>query len=534
MGPDQGHTRHQKPYHCGRWAVFNAIFAFAMLCLMPSMASAQTTYSNTTSGAVSNLNTCASPLVRTFIVVTAYTVRDVDIGTLISHPQRGELRITLRSPVGTTARVFDRTGGAADNINALFNDEGTTTIAAYTTNDALAPAPPPYQRNIIPSVALNVFDGENALGTWQIEICDNVAANSGTFVRADLTITGSADLSLAKTVSNATPANGAAISYTLTLANAALSLPATGVTVLDALPTGVIFVSATGTGTYNATTGIWNVGTLAANTSVQLVVNVTVNASAGAVVTNSAEVSASSPADNDSTPGNGSTTEDDDASVNFTVSGSRVAGTPPTLVCPVGNRLFDWNTVTWPSPLSNSFSVTGIGSINFALSTDNPYVAGSPTVNSNLTGGLAATETSLFQNLNNTSIAQRATTVLTLPTAVPGMQFRIFDIDFGAASFADKITVTGTFNGSPVLPTLTNGTANYVSGNVAIGDVAAANNVADGTVFVTFAAPVDTVTITYGTTALRPLIQAISSWRSTTSSSATRRQRSALPRSAPL
>jgi uncharacterized repeat protein (TIGR01451 family) len=488
-------------------SLWSAIFALLFACLNPASAQAQAvnTYTNTTSGVISStVATCAAPLTRTFTVSTSYVVDDVNIGTLISHPQRGDLRVTLRSPTGTTARVFNRTGGAADHINALFDDEGTTTIAAYTANAALTPAPPPYQTSLIPSAALSIFDGENALGTWQVEICDNIAANDGTFLRSDLTITAAntnyADLSLAKTVSNAAPANGAAISYTLTLANSAVSsLTAASVTVRDVLPAGATFVSATGTGTYSAGTGIWTAGSIAPGTSVQMQINVTVNATSGAVVTNSAEITTSSETDPNSVPGNGSTTEDDDAAVNFTVAGTRTAGTAPTLICPVGSSLFNWNNFTWTAgTVNNSYSLLSIGSISFALSTDVAFVAGSPTVNANLTGGMAATETSLFQNLNNTSVSNEARTVVTLPTAVPGLQFRILDIDFGAGSFADKITVTGSFNGSAVSPTLTNGISNYITGNTAIGDAGSGDTTADGTVVVTFPAPVDTITIRYG------------------------------------
>ncbi|NJM51192.1 MAG: DUF11 domain-containing protein [Sphingomonadales bacterium] len=78
-----------------------------------------------------------------------------------------------------------------------------------------------------------------------------------------------------------------------------------------------------------------------------------------------------------------------------------------------------------------------------------------------------------------------------------GMQFSLFDID-RSATFEDQITVTGTFNGASVLPTLTNGPSNTVSGNVATGSAGAADNAATGTLTVTFTSPVDSVTIRYG------------------------------------
>ena len=64
--------------------------------------------------------------------------------------------------------------------------------------------------------------------------------------------------------------------------------------------------------------------------------------------------------------------------------------------------------------------------------------------------------------------------------------------------------MTGSYNGATVVPTLTNGVSNYVIGNSAYGDGLSADGSADGTVVVTFAAPVDSITITYGSHSLAP------------------------------
>ena len=142
-----------------------------------------------------------------------------------------------------------------------------------------------------------------------------------------------ADLSLGKTVSNGTPTNGSSISYTLTVASAASpasTATANGITVQDTLPTGFSFVSATGTGTYNSGTGVWSVGSLAPGASASITITGTVTATAG-TVTNVAQITASSLTDPDSTPNNGVTTEDDYASVPFTVATAMAAP-----ICPVG------------------------------------------------------------------------------------------------------------------------------------------------------------------------------------------------------
>ncbi|MCP5904920.1 DUF11 domain-containing protein, partial [Klebsiella pneumoniae] len=81
---------------------------------------------------------------------------------------------------------------------------------------------------------------------------------------------------------SSTPLQGAAISYTLTLASAAGSQSASNVTVKDLLPPGVSFVSASGYGSYDAATGIWTVPSIAAGNARVLTINATVTASAGA------------------------------------------------------------------------------------------------------------------------------------------------------------------------------------------------------------------------------------------------------------
>lgn len=484
-----------------------ALFAFLLLCLMPSTAWAQTVnqYTNTTSGNIVDSTNCATTVTRTFVVGTSYILSDVDLGILLSHTYRSDLRITLQSPSGTVVSVMTNTGGSGDNLNDRFDDEAAAAIASHnaTVTDPTTPAPPPYSHSFRPTAALTAFDGQNALGTWTMVICDSAAQDTGTFTRADLYITqppaNYADLSVTKTVSNASPANGATISYALGVASAAASnLTATGVQVLDLLPLGVTFVSASGSGSYNSGTGIWTVGTLAPGASASITITVSVTATSGATVTNGAEVFASSVADLDSTPNNGSTLEDDDAFASFTVAGARTAGTPPTLVCPVGSTLLDWNSQSWTSgSATGSATLTAIGTVNFSVATQGTYNAPLALTSDN-TGGFGAGQLSLFQSIEYTDRSQVTTTTVTLPTAVPGVQFTVLDVDFAINDFADKLTVTGTFNGASVTPVLTNGIANYVTGNVAIGDAASSPPQANGNVVVTFASPVDTIMITYG------------------------------------
>ncbi len=490
------------------WRLIVAAFAIGFA----QVASAQTTttYVNGTDGTINGSTTCAAPLVRNFVVGgTSFTVADVDLGFFATHTWRGDIRITLESPDGTRVQLVDGDANSTsgDHLNVLLDDaHGTTVNTDSATGDHDTTAPPPFDNDFSPNAPLSAFNGVASAGTWRLEICDIfTGSDDGIFRHAELYLTSAppyADLSLTKNVSAAPYVNGNAVSYTLRVTNAPSSpLGATGVQVSDVLPAGFDFDNASGDGLYDDVTGVWTVGSVPVGTFREIVINGTVDATSGATVTNVAEIIASSVPDIDSTVNNGNASEDDYATASFTVSGTRVAGTPPNLnaFCSATDQiLFDWQGRPWTNATNNDFTQIGIGSINYDLTTDTAFVAGSPAINSTNTGGVGAGEQGLFVNLNNNLQTDEATIVMTLPTAVPGMQFTVFDIDFGNNSFADKLTVTGSFDGTPVTPTLTNGIANYVVGNIAIGDAGSGSASADGNVVVTFLAPVDTVTIKYG------------------------------------
>lgn len=103
------------------------------------------------------------------------------------------------------------------------------------------------------------------------------------------------DLEIAKTVNNSNPVIGETITYTLSVTNPG-EFKATGIRVTDQLPSGVTFVSATASqGSFNASSGIWNIGTLAEGdtTTVTLSINATVNSGTlGNTIINNASITA--------------------------------------------------------------------------------------------------------------------------------------------------------------------------------------------------------------------------------------------------
>jgi len=122
-----------------------------------------------------------------------------------------------------------------------------------------------------------------------------------------------ADLSVTQTIDVPTPFVGQNVTFTVTLTNSGPDAT-TNVAVIDLIPAGLVFVSATpGQGTYNPATGLWSVGTLPNGSSTVLTIVATWTPAGS--VTNTAQVSASDLFDPDSTPNNNVPSEDDQASV---------------------------------------------------------------------------------------------------------------------------------------------------------------------------------------------------------------------------
>jgi uncharacterized repeat protein (TIGR01451 family) len=95
-----------------------------------------------------------------------------------------------------------------------------------------------------------------------------------------------ADIAVTKTVSNAAPVVGDEDVYTIAAHNNG-PLAATGVTVTDVLPNGVVFVSATASqGAYDPASGLWTVGSLAVGGTATL--HITVRLAATGVIRNTA------------------------------------------------------------------------------------------------------------------------------------------------------------------------------------------------------------------------------------------------------
>lgn len=147
-----------------------------------------------------NQGTTVVPVVSFNAADVAY-ILDVNASVNISHTYVGDLRIILQSPAGTSVKLIDRPGVAADDstgapygcalndINALFDDESPNPPAE---NDCAGGTPVlsgSYKPHATPAGnALGNFDTQNPVGNWNFIVSDNADSDAGTVNQVCLTI----------------------------------------------------------------------------------------------------------------------------------------------------------------------------------------------------------------------------------------------------------------------------------------------------------------------------------------------------------
>jgi uncharacterized repeat protein (TIGR01451 family) len=456
---------------------------------------------------------------RTVNVTGVANITDVNLGLIANHSWRGDMRVTLTPPaatgIGPILLITEDTSnsGNVDDYNIELDDEAGIDVNTGTT-DSGGPhdvAEAPYQWSVRPDNLLSSFDGVSPNGTWTLDICDDYAGQSGSYIRSELIfqVPGVADLSLAMTSGTNLPETGTVVPLTVTLLNGGL-LSATS-TVSIPLPAGVTYDSQSGDGVYDDVTGIWTPpASLADGDSAILTLNVIVTTQDSYTI--NAEVLTSNRTDSDSTPGNSSTTEDDDASVTLLGQSSP---TKPNLTCPIGDRFTHAWTATgansWPAGVTTTQSYPPTGTavpageerLVFEISGDTPQLQQSagvntPVVQSNVTGGIAPADPSLHIAVDYGLQSQSITFDLDVGepgVGVDSLQFSIFDVDLGG--WIDRITVTGSLDGASRTAVLTRSGSNFVDGNAAIGSATATNTTDNGNIDVTFLSAVDSLQFVY-------------------------------------
>ena len=279
--------------------------------------------------------TTDEPFIDLFVDKTAFPTNP-GLGDVVDYT------ITVRNDAGATQTAFGIQ--VVDTMPAgmsIQSTNPTSNVSVNTTTNLVSwfiPSLAPGEE-----VVLHIYGQVNEPGEW-VNCAEIMAATgnpldstfgNGTGQDIDCATTTTPDptidLSLVKTVSNATPAVGDQITYTLTLTNSNDALEdATGVVVEDFLPAGVSVVP--GYSQYEVTVNpnghiVWEAGTLEIGEVEIIDIPVIVNANA--MQQNCAQITAADQDDVDSTPDNGyGNGEDDESCVTITPNLN-----PPNLVC---------------------------------------------------------------------------------------------------------------------------------------------------------------------------------------------------------
>ncbi|MCL1474338.1 S8 family serine peptidase [Argonema antarcticum] len=106
---------------------------------------------------------------------------DVNVTLDITHTYDADLNVSLISPTGEAIELFNGVGSSADNFsNTTLDDEAATPITAGFA---------PFTGNFQPEELLAAFDGENANGTWTLQVSDEAGGDVGTLNSWSLNLT---------------------------------------------------------------------------------------------------------------------------------------------------------------------------------------------------------------------------------------------------------------------------------------------------------------------------------------------------------
>ncbi|NQT39201.1 MAG: proprotein convertase P-domain-containing protein, partial [Planctomycetes bacterium] len=111
------------------------------------------------------------------------SIYDLNVTLNITHTYDSDLEIYLISPNATRVMLVNRAGGGGDNFtNTTLDDEADTHISTATA---------PFTGTYRAAELLSAFDGEDANGTWTLEIWDRATYDSGELTGWSMELCGS-------------------------------------------------------------------------------------------------------------------------------------------------------------------------------------------------------------------------------------------------------------------------------------------------------------------------------------------------------
>lgn len=291
------------------------------------------------------------------------TIPDLTYGTGISDD--GGVALTLAD--GNT--IIDQAGLSSGSAYK----EGTQQTSLAATLDQ------GYERKLGGASDSCLDDGNNSTD-FQLKNPSTPQNSSNTRRGCGL----SSDLQISQIVSNASPAPGTNVDFTITLTNTGIN-NATNVVVKDLLPSGLSFQSySASSGIYDNGTGLWSIGNLNTGTTVTLII--TAQVTTFGIKNNIAEVWASDQVDPDSVGANGVSSEDD---YSYTqVSPPQVAGLNIANTVNNSNPLVGTNvifTIVVSNPTGNPYTATNVN-VSALLPVGLNYVSHSATQGTYLSG----------------------------------------------------------------------------------------------------------------------------------------------------
>ena len=112
------------------------------------------------------------------------SISDLNINLNITHSWVGDVIVSIKSPAGTIATIFDRPGVpsstygcSGNNILATMDDEAATAV-----ENQCAGSEPTINGSFIPNNPLSIFDGENTAGIWELKVSDAVGGDTGSLI----------------------------------------------------------------------------------------------------------------------------------------------------------------------------------------------------------------------------------------------------------------------------------------------------------------------------------------------------------------
>ncbi|MCF6301178.1 MAG: proprotein convertase P-domain-containing protein, partial [Proteobacteria bacterium] len=217
--------------------------SLSLLLFSSMVLSAPFDYVDTTTQTVDEVVAgCPGGVSTVYNVTDNFTINDLNVGVIIEHTWRGDLEVFVQSPALTTATLIADNGGGVDNLNVLFDSDSATAIA--NVDHGLIAI---YENQIFPpsaTTALDVFDGENSVGSWVITVCDDAASDVGEWTRSSLEFDGTlvpSELTVVKSIpvnadgdGNGYISVGDVLTYTITATNTG-TIALTNVAVNDPL-----------------------------------------------------------------------------------------------------------------------------------------------------------------------------------------------------------------------------------------------------------------------------------------------------------